>query len=121
MDEAAVLVKHREVRFPAQAIIQSEFSGHFPDVGTIKRYVLSSLVLITVRAHLEHGRNSGEKVRHGCACGLTTEGYAAVVERIAIRVQVPKRCVCADGGLVIAANQIEIVGNSEDGVSSRTG
>src|SRR5262249_17396364 len=65
MDEAAVAVKHWEVRFPPQTVVQGESAVHFPDVGTIKRDVLSSLVLISVGAHRERGRISGEKVRHG--------------------------------------------------------
>src|SRR5439155_7152409 len=120
MDGAAIEMNHGEIWLPPDTVVQRQFAIHFPNVRGIHADIYRAFMLVTIRAHLEHGRISREKICKSQAGRLAIESHTPVVERISIRVQPPQGRVNAQRDLVVSFDQAEIVRCRKDGVSCWT-
>ena len=113
MHGGAIQIDHGKVRFPAQTVSQREFAIDLPGIGAVKPDVLGTLCLFGHGAVSESRSTAEEQISHSQSSCLAIEGEIhMVVSRIRVG---PPRCrVCAEGHLVVAAKNTDIIVGRKD-------
>src|SRR5438477_2631021 len=117
---AAFIVVYREVRLPAQTVIDGQLLIDLPHIAAVEAGKPGCFVLHRIRAILELGHITQKVVGHSQSGRLAVEGETQTCLRIRIRVQLPVGHLPAESELAISANNTDVISDREYGTPRGT-